>query len=129
MAKKTDPKERRRLRKEQREDALIGDSFAKVNPQVGNAAMQVMRHALGVHPYRSGKGRRWKKPYRNHFVAGEDHAVIWDGLVSDGFATKGGNNAITGGNPVYYVTDVGREHALAGIAFKTRWGYGEPTNA
>lgn len=93
----------------------------------------LMRHALGVQAYvchKSKGGRRWKKPYRNHFVAGDHDAPIWDALVTDGLARKTSNgNPITGGMPAYVVTDAGREAALAGIIFKRRWGYGNPTNA
>lgn len=87
---------------------------------------ELMRHALGVTEQWDG---RWNKPYRNHFCAGGDHIEIWDGLVSDGLATRREGSAITGGDPVFYVTDAGREAALAGITFKRTWGYGTPTNA
>lgn len=95
-----------------------------------------MRHALGVHEYpRARRGvvdmlsPRWKKPYRNHFVAGEDDAIVWRKLVEEGFArllSKG--NEITGGCPAFAVTDAGRTAALAGIIFKRTWGYGTPVN-
>jgi hypothetical protein len=88
--------------------------------------IELMRHALGVQSY--GAGRRWSKPYRNHFVAAGDNVAVWDGLVAKGFATKRAGNAITGGDPVYYVTDAGREHALAGLTFKRRWGYATPVH-
>lgn len=92
---------------------------------------EMMRHALGVHAYsfhKSKGGTRYKKPYRNHFVAGGDDQAKWDQLVAEGFATKRVGNELTGGDPVYYVTDAGREVALAGIVFKRQWGYGTPTN-
>lgn len=89
---------------------------------------ELMRHALGVHAYCFARGLRYKKPYRNHFCAGEGDQPAWDQLVADGLATKRPGNEITGGYPVYYVTDAGREMALAGLTFKRRWGYGIPTN-
>lgn len=89
------------------------------------SGFELMRHALGVHVDYTG-GKRWKKPYRNHFVAGGGDEKTWDELVAQGFATKRKGNNITGGCPVFYVTDAGREVALAGIVFKRRWGYGEP---
>jgi hypothetical protein len=92
---------------------------------------ELMRHALGVQAYvtiASKGGIRRKKPYRNHFCASGDDVPTWDALVAEGFATKRAGNAITGGDPVYYVTDAGREHALAGLTFKRRWGYGSPVN-
>lgn len=89
----------------------------------------LMRHALGVHEYTYARGKqRFKKPYRNHFVAGGDHVAVWDQLVAEGLATKREGNQITGGCPVYYVTDAGREAALAGLVFKRQWGYGIPAN-
>lgn len=83
--------------------------------------IELMRHALGVQRVNG----RWTKPYRNHFAAGDDDVPAWDALVSAGFARKTSTgNAITGGCPLYAVTDDGRERALAGITFKRRWGYG-----
>jgi hypothetical protein len=90
-----------------------------------------MRHALGVHSY-GGKRRRWSKPYRNHFVAGEKDVAAWDALVAAGLATKHErtHSELTDGCPLYRVTDAGREVALAGLTFSAhrwaRWGYGEP---
>lgn len=92
------------------------------------SAGELIRHALGVQAYGFHRGLRYKKPYRNHFVAGGDDVAIWDALVEAGHATKREGNAITGGDPVYYVTEAGREVALAGITFKRRWGYGAPTH-
>jgi hypothetical protein len=82
--------------------------------------IDLMRHALGVCEYHGG---RWKKPYRNHFVAGSDDVPTWDALVAAGRATRGRASALTGGDPVYYVTDAGRAVALAGFTFKRKWGY------
>jgi len=85
----------------------------------------LMRHVLGVQDYNG----RWSKPFRNYFVAGEKDASAWHGLVTKGLATliREGDER-TGGCPVFVVTDVGREHALAGLRFNRRWGYGTPTN-
>lgn len=97
----------------------------------GPSGYELMRHALGAHEHclhPSKGGIVFKKPYRNHFVAGMEHEGIWDDLVAKGFATKRKGNQVTGGDPVFYVTDAGREAALAGITFKRRWGYGKPTN-
>lgn len=91
---------------------------------------ELMRHALGVQSYHWSKGGdRWKKPYRNHFVAGGDDAPVWYALVEEGFAkltSKG--NPITGGDPSFCVTEAGAKAALAGIVFKKIWGYGLPEN-
>lgn len=84
---------------------------------------ELMRHALGVQDY----GARWSKPYRNHFVAGGDAVAAWEELTAAGLATRVREGSdLTGGCPVYVVTDAGREAALAGLTFKRRWGYGRP---
>lgn len=87
---------------------------------------EMMRHALGVQEDYRG---RWKTPSRNYFVAGESDAPAWCSLAAKGMATLVHNgNEMTGGCPVFVVTDAGRTHALAGIVFKRRYGYGRPTN-
>ncbi len=84
----------------------------------------LLRHALGVQRI----GDRWRKPYRNYFVAGARDAATWRDLVSQGLARLVGEGRdVTGGDPVFVVTDKGRAVALAGIAFKRVWGYGSPT--
>jgi hypothetical protein len=92
----------------------------------------LMRHALGVRAYvtvKSKGGRRWKKPYRNHFCAGGDDVAAWESLVVDGLAQRMRVAAVlTDGHPAYSVTDAGRTAALDGLTFKRRWGYGVPTN-
>lgn len=96
-----------------------------------DSRFELMRHALGVqrHLYHPSKGGvRYSKPYRNHFVAGLDHEIVWDGLVAEGFATRREGGVLSNHAPTFFVTDAGREAALAGIRFKRRWGYGSPTN-
>ena len=84
---------------------------------------ELMRHALGVQE--QGYGRRWSKPYRNHFVACEMYADAWRELERAGLAkcTRNGSD-MTGGFPVFVVTEAGRAVALAGLTFKRVWGYG-----
>ena len=90
-----------------------------------STANEMMRHALGV----QSLGDRWPKPYRNHFVAGDDDAPAWEELVARGFARKVREASdFTGGCPMYVVTDEGKRHALDGIVFKRLYGYGEPKN-
>lgn len=87
---------------------------------------ELMRHALGVQEDCRG---RWSKPYRNHFVAGGKDADVWCSLAAQGMAKLTNNgNEMTGGDPLFVVTDKGREHALAGITFKRKYGHGRPTN-
>lgn len=88
---------------------------------------ELMRHALGVQE--QGYGDRWSKPYRNHFVAGARDESAWRDLVRGGLAgVMREGSARTGGCPVFYVTYLGQQHALAGLTFKRRWGYGRPVN-
>lgn len=55
--------------------------------------------------------------------------AVWDRLVAAGMAKRvREGNELTGGDPVYVVTDAGRAHALDGITFKRVWGYGKPVN-
>ena len=85
--------------------------------------MEQRRHWLLI----VGRGKRWSLPYRNHFVAGEDDAAVWQDLAAAGLAVlirKGSD--LTDGCPVYAVTEAGRAAALAGLTFKRRWGYGRP---
>ncbi len=84
--------------------------------------IDLMRHALGVEQRHDG---RWPKPYRNHFCADIDDVLTWDALVAEGLAVRqSAGNAITGGSPLYTVTEPGRAVALAGITFQRKWGYG-----
>ena len=54
---------------------------------------------------------------------------VWRALVKKGMASVIREASyISGDRPVFEVTDAGREHALAGIVFKRRYGYGMPSN-
>lgn len=72
---------------------------------------EMMRHALGVQRLWNG---RWSKPSRNYFVAGEGADDVWCSLAANGMAKLVSNgNGLTGGCPVFTVTDAGRAHAAA----------------
>lgn len=91
----------------------------------GSSPTELMRHALGVQL----RGKRWTKPYRNHYVAGGDSVRAWEELVARGLASKTREGSdLTGGDPVYAVTEEGKRHALDGIVFKRFYGYGAPRN-
>lgn len=84
-----------------------------------------MRHAIGVEPHHY-KGDVYSTPTsRNHFVGGGSE---WDALVAQGLARRSEGNSLSGGDPVFSLTQLGREHALAGIVYKRKWGYGKPTH-
>jgi hypothetical protein len=62
----------------------------------------ILRHALGL-----GRGSR---EYRNHFVTGpgsSDYANCED-LVGAGLMTKRPGHGLSGGDPVYIVTEAGK---------------------
>lgn len=67
----------------------------------------IMRHTLGVG--RGGTG------WRNHFVTGpgSDDYADCEALVAAGLMTKRSAGPLSGGDPVYRVTDAGQD-ALVG---------------
>lgn len=74
--------------------------------------IHLMQHAIGL----QRRGKKWSKPYRNHFVASLDSPDYerWQLLTAAGYAVNvGRGNEISGGMPVFAVTDAGRELAIA----------------
>jgi len=69
----------------------------------------VLRHALGVGNDGAGNA------YRNHFCAGPGHDdyETCQSLVATGLMTRREGTQITGGDPVFYATDAGRQAAIA----------------
>lgn len=67
----------------------------------------IMRHTLGV-----GRG---STGWRNHFVTGpgSDDYADCEALVAAGLMTKRSGGPLSGGDPVYRVTDAGQD-ALVG---------------
>ncbi len=68
----------------------------------------IMKHALGV-------GRGNKTGWRNHFVTGpgSDDYADCEALVEAGMMMKRNGGPLSGGDPVYRVTDAGQD-ALVG---------------
>ena len=68
---------------------------------------EIMKHALGV-----GRG---SPGWRNHFVTGpgSDDYADCEALVAAGLMTKRSGGPLSGGDPVYRVTDAGQD-ALVG---------------
>lgn len=62
----------------------------------------IMKHALGA-----GRGT---PGWRNHFVTGpgSDDYADCEALVAAGLMTKRPGNPLSGGDPIYTVTDAGR---------------------
>ena len=71
---------------------------------ITEAQRDILRHALGV-----GRGRT--AGWRNHFVTGPgctDYADC-EALVAAGLMTKRSAGPLSGGDPVYRVTDAGQD--------------------
>jgi len=65
---------------------------------------EILRHALGF-------GRRTRPGWRNHFVTGpgSDDYADCEALVAAGLMTKRSGGPLSGGDPVYRVTDAGQD--------------------
>ena len=68
--------------------------------------LQILQHSLGVDQY--GQGRQ----YRNHFCAGGDDVEKCEALCRLGFMFRQGPREISGGDPIYWVTDEGKAAML-----------------
>lgn len=64
--------------------------------------LSILQHSLGLDRY--GRG----KPYRNHFCAGVDDVAICRDLVARGLMAERQASAMTGGSPLFTVTEAGR---------------------
>lgn len=62
----------------------------------------ILRHALGIEQAR--------REYRNHFVTGpgSDDYADCESLVAAGLMIKRAGSVLSGGDPIYLVTDAGR---------------------
>jgi hypothetical protein len=75
---------------------------APMQPKLSDEKRHILRHALGL--------ERGSREYRNHFVTGpgsSDYANCED-LVGAGLMTKRPGHALSGGDPVYTVTEAGK---------------------
>lgn len=71
--------------------------------------LHILQHALGLDQHGQGTSNR------NHFVTGPD-SVDFDActaLVDAGLMTRRPDNALTGGDDLFTVTDAGRQHVRA----------------
>jgi hypothetical protein len=75
---------------------------------ISDKQRDILRHALGF-------GRRTRPGWRNHFVTGpgSDDYADCEALVAAGLMTKRSGGPLSGGDPVYRVTDAGQD-ALVG---------------
>jgi hypothetical protein len=101
-----------RMRKERESMAGDGSRGQAMTTTITDKQRDILRHALGV-----GRGQidRWGKQrsagWRNHFVTGpgSDDYADCEALVAAGLMTKRGGGPLSGGDPVYRVTDAGEE--------------------
>jgi hypothetical protein len=77
--------------------------------QTREEGLHILRHSLGLN-----YGR---EPYRNHFVTGEGSTDYphCKALVEAGLMTRQKGGALTGGDDVFFVTDAGKQIALASL--------------
>jgi hypothetical protein len=71
--------------------------------------LHVLQHALGRDEY----GRQTKnsgEDYRNHFVAGPDDVPTCREAVALGFMVEHASTSMSGGDPWFHVTDMGKAH-------------------
>lgn len=75
---------------------------ADISRRLAPEQLDILRHALGV-----GRGRTG---WRNHFVTGpgSDDYDHCEALVVSGLMVKRPGHPLTGGDPVYHVTDDGK---------------------
>ena len=105
----------------ERNDPGAGDALAELGRSIAampaatlsEADIDLLRHALGVQK----RGKKWSKPYRNHFVAAGENVAAWERMVELGFAEQRHAAAeLTGGDPLFIVTELGRSAALAKVS-------------
>lgn len=65
--------------------------------------LQILQHSIGVDEYGQGN------PYRNHFVAGGIDVDHCRELVDAGFMVERSASVLTGGSPLFHVTDAGKQ--------------------
>lgn len=82
---------------------------------VSERHLQILRHSLGLNY--EGRGRQ----YRNHFCAGGKDVQSCEELVASGhMVRKHITPALTGGDPVFFATELGKAEAVKGVIPLTR---------
>ncbi len=70
--------------------------------------LHILQHALGRDEY--GKNPHGRPDYRNHYCAGGADLVACREAVSQGLMREHPPSEISGGDPVFTVTDKGKAH-------------------
>lgn len=82
---------------------------------VNERHLQILRHSLGLNY--EGRGRQ----YRNHFCAGGDDLQSCEELVASGHMARLRVSAmLTGGDPAFCVTELGKVEAVKGVVRLSR---------
>ena len=70
------------------EEKILQDCAREI---LGEKAIKLMEHCIGYDPERvyCRHGKKYYKPWRNHFCAGGSDLEVWDGLKKQGFAESG----------------------------------------
>lgn len=70
--------------------------------------LSILQHALGRDQY--GHNPHGGPDYRNHFVAGGDDVALCRAAVTQGLMREHPASAISGGDPIFTVTDDGKAY-------------------
>jgi hypothetical protein len=73
-----------------------------------NTVLSVLQHALGRDEF--GKNRYGRPDFRNHFCAGGDDLPICREAAAQGLMVEHAPSDISGGCPVFVVTDAGKAY-------------------
>jgi hypothetical protein len=73
--------------------------------------LPILQHALGRNQY--GKNPNGRPDYRNHFCAGGDDLAPCREAASLGLMVEHAPCEISGGDPIFVVTDAGKAYVLA----------------
>lgn len=68
--------------------------------------VHILQHSLGLDRYGRGKS------YRNHYCAGGDDIAICRDMVARGLMAENRASELTGGSPLFTVTEAGRAYIL-----------------
>lgn len=70
--------------------------------------LSILQHALGRNEY--GHNPNGGPDYRNHFCAGGDDVAVCREAVSQGLMVEHAAREISGGDPIFTVTDAGKAY-------------------
>ena len=83
----------------------------RINGYAAPTMLHILQHALGRDQY--GRNPHGGPDYRNHYVAGGEDVATCREAVAVGLMVEHPPSQITGGDPLFTVTDAGKAHVLA----------------